>query len=107
MIKNIFNLFMKIYTRFNYWGSEIVLGKLFTEIGFEAIEDVLFKHSVIARVIYPVSKLKTIDYLQKYKGITLSANEIYRYLDKLHSTQIKKPFYNIINSYGKLNRHLE
>ncbi|WP_462221965.1 hypothetical protein [Ferruginibacter sp.] len=54
---------MKIYTRFNYWGSEIVLGKLFTEIGFDAIEDVLFKHSVIARLIYTVSKLKTIDYL--------------------------------------------
>ena len=71
-------------------GPEIILGKLFNEIGFNAIEDDLFKHLVIARLVYPVSKLKTIDYLQKYKGITLTANDIYRYLDKLHSTQIKQ-----------------
>ena len=71
-------------------GPEIILGKLFNEIGFNVIEDELFKHLVIARLVYPVSKLKTIDYLQKYKGITLTANDIYRYLDKLHSTQIKQ-----------------
>ncbi len=71
-------------------GPEIILGKLFNEIGFDVIKDELFKHLVIARLVYPVSKLKTIDYLQKYKGITLTANDIYRYLDKLHSTQIKQ-----------------
>ena len=70
-------------------GPEIILGKLFTEIGFAEIQDELFKHLVISRIIYPVSKLKTIDYLQKYKGLTIKANDIYRYLDKLHSTQIK------------------
>lgn len=71
-------------------GPEIVLGKLFDEIGFGIIEDELFRHLVIARLIYPVSKLKTIDYLQKYKGITLHVNDIYRYLDKLHTQQIKQ-----------------
>ena len=71
-------------------GPEIILGKLFNEIGFNVIKDELFKHLVIARLVYPVSKLKTIDYLQKYKGIILTANDIYRYLDKLHSTQIKQ-----------------
>ena len=71
-------------------GPEIVLGKLFTEMGFDSIDDELFKHLVIARLVYPVSKLKTIDYLQKYKGVTLTANNIYRYLDKLHSKQIKQ-----------------
>ena len=71
-------------------GPELILGKLFDEIGFSVIEDELFKHLVIARLVYPVSKLKTIDYLQKYKGITLNANDIYRYLDKLHSTQIRQ-----------------
>src|SRR5205814_7054598 len=35
-------------------------------------------------------KLKTIDYLQKYKGLTLSVSELYRYLDKLHENQIKE-----------------
>jgi transposase len=71
-------------------GPEIILGKIFNEIGFNKIADELFRHLVIARLIYPVSKLKTIDYLQKYKGITLHVNEIYRYLDKLHDSQIKE-----------------
>src|SRR6185312_8036214 len=71
-------------------GPEIVLGKLFDQIGFNIIEDELFRQLVIARLIYPVSKLKTIDYLQKYKGITLHVNDIYRYLDKLYLKQIKQ-----------------
>ena len=71
-------------------GPEMVLGKLFNEIGFATIKDELFRHLVIARLIYRVSKLKTIDYLQKYKGITLQVNDIYRYLDKLHAQQIKQ-----------------
>jgi len=71
-------------------GPEIILGKLFDEIGFNTIEDELFRHLVIARLVYPVSKLKTIDYLQKYKGITLHVNDIYRYLDKMHSKQMKQ-----------------
>lgn len=71
-------------------GPELVLGRIFNSIGFNAIEDGLFRHLVIARIIYPVSKLKTIDYLQKYKGITLHVNDIYRYLDKLFEEQIQQ-----------------
>jgi hypothetical protein len=58
-------------------GPELVLGRLFDEIGFGVIPEDLFRHLVISRLIYPVSKLKTIDYLQKYKGITIHVNEIY------------------------------
>lgn len=71
-------------------GPEIVLGKLYNEIGFNQVSDDIFRYLVLARIVYPVSKLKTIDYLQKYKGITLSVSELYRYLDKLHATQIKE-----------------
>lgn len=71
-------------------GPELVLGKIFNEIGFNMIADELFRHLVIARIIYPVSKLKTLDYLQKYKGVVYEKDEIYRYLDKLHKEQIKR-----------------
>lgn len=71
-------------------GPEIVLGKLFNEIGFDKITDELFRHLVLARLIYPVSKLKTIDYLQKYKGVILSVSDLYRYMDKLQEHQIKQ-----------------
>lgn len=69
-------------------GPELLLGQIFDDIGFGAINDELFRHLVITRLIYPVSKLKTTDYLFKYKGIELSVYSIYRYLDKLHSEQI-------------------
>src|SRR4051794_15712164 len=68
-------------------GPELLLGKIFDEIGFNAIKDELFRHLVITRLVYPVSKLKTADYLFKYKAIQISVYSIYRYLDKLHTTQ--------------------
>ncbi len=71
-------------------GPEIVLGRLFNEIGFNRITDELFRHLVLARLIYPASKLKTIDYLQKYKGLILSVSDLYRYLDKLQEHHIKE-----------------
>jgi transposase len=74
---------------FSLVGPELLLGKIFDKFGFNAIEDILFRHLVIARLAYPVSKLKTVDYLFKYKGIETSVYSIYRYLDKLHSTQIE------------------
>jgi hypothetical protein len=74
---------------FSLVGPELLLGKIFDEIGFNAIGDSLFRHLVITRLVYPVSKLKTADYLFKYKGVELSVYSIYRYLDKLHATQIE------------------
>ena len=71
-------------------GPELVLGKIFNEIGFNVIPEELFRHLVITRLIYPVSKLKTLDYLQKYKGIVYEKDEVYRYLDKLHKEHIKQ-----------------
>lgn len=71
-------------------GPALLLGKIFDEIGFNAIEDELFRHLVITRLVYPVSKLKTVDYLAKYKGIQLSVYSIYRYLDKLQAHQIEQ-----------------
>lgn len=66
-------------------GPELLLGQIFDDIGFNAIPDELFRHLVVTRLVYPVSKLKTTDYLFKYKGVELSVYSIYRYLDKLHA----------------------
>lgn len=71
-------------------GPELLLGKIFDEIGFNAILDELFRHLVITRLVYPASKLKTTDYLFKYKGVQVSVYSIYRYLDKLHKEQIEQ-----------------
>lgn len=71
-------------------GPELLLGKIFDEIGFNVITDKLFRHLVITRLVYPVSKLKTVDYLAKYKALQLSVYSIYRYLDKLQKHQIEQ-----------------
>lgn len=66
-------------------GPELIFGTLFDRIGFNQIPDELFRHLVIARLAYPVSKLKTTDYLCKYKGLTWSVSAVYKFLDRLHS----------------------
>ena len=64
-------------------GPEIVFGKLYDTIGFNSIKEDLFRHFVIA---YPLSKLKTVDYLYRYQGVTLDITAVYRFLDKLNDS---------------------
>ncbi len=66
-------------------GPELIFGKLFDDIGFNKIPNELFRHLTVARLAYPVSKLKTVDYLKRYQGIDINKNSIYRFLDELHS----------------------
>lgn len=68
-------------------GLELVLGRIFDEIGFNKIEDELFRDLVLYRLVYPKSKLKTTEYLYRYSQKAYSEDDIYRYLDKLHSSQ--------------------
>jgi hypothetical protein len=65
-------------------GPELILGKLFDHIGFSQIKEDLFRHLVIARLAFPLSKLKTTEYLYRYLGIELKVNTIYRFMDKLN-----------------------
>jgi len=65
-------------------GPELIFGTLFDRIGFNAIDEELFRHIVIARLAYPTSKLKTADYLYRYKGISVDVQSIYRFLDRLN-----------------------
>lgn len=67
-------------------GIELVLGKIFDQIGFNKIKDELFRDLVLYRLIYPKSKLKTTEYLYRYSQKEYSEDEIYRYLDKLYNT---------------------
>lgn len=43
-------------------GPELIFGKIFDFIGFNAIKEPLFRHLVVARLAYPLSKLKTTEY---------------------------------------------
>lgn len=77
-------------------GPELIFGTLFDRIGLGEIPDEWFRHLVIARLAYPVSKLKTTDYLYRYKGIQVSVSTLYRFLDRLHNrykTQVERIVY--------------
>jgi hypothetical protein len=74
-------------TQINVHGTELLIGKLFDEIGFNTIPDNIFKLLVLARLSFPVSKLKTTDFLSKYHFINIDVHNVYRYLDKLYNTQ--------------------
>jgi len=65
-------------------GPELIFGRLFDELGFGVIPEALFRDIVIARLVYPVSKLKTADYLLRYRGKSVSVQSIYRFLDRLN-----------------------
>lgn len=66
-------------------GPELIFGKLFDTLGFNAVPDELFRHLVITRLAFPTSKLKTVDYLYRYQGVVMSVDAIYRFLDKLNN----------------------
>jgi len=68
-------------------GTDILLGRIFDEIGFNQIKDNLFRQLVLARLCFPVSKLKTSEYLSRYHKIDVDVQNIYRYLDRLYNEQ--------------------
>jgi transposase len=68
-------------------GIELILGKIFDEIGFNKIDDSLFRSLVLYRLVYPKSKLKTTQYLYRYEQKVIDEDTIYRYMDKLYRTQ--------------------
>jgi transposase len=65
-------------------GPELVFGKIYDAIGFNAITEELFRHLVISRLAFPLSKLKTVDYLYRFQGVNLEVSSVYRFLDKLN-----------------------
>lgn len=66
-------------------GFELILGKIFNEIGFNAIGDDLLRHLVLSRISHPGSKLRTVNYLLEHHGIFYEIDTVYRYLDKLNA----------------------
>ena len=78
-------------------GPELIFGTIFDKIGFNKIKEELFRHIVIARLAYPTSKLKTVDYLYRYRGINITVDAVYKFLDRLnekHKEKVEQISYN-------------
>ena len=86
---------------FNIWAASWV----------NAIEEDLFRHLVISRLAFPLSKLKTVDYLYRYQGVSIDIDSVYRFLDKLNATlkdRVEQITYNHTLKVLKNNiRHLK
>ena len=77
-------------------GPELVFGKIYDYIGFDSIDEEMFRHLVISRLAFPLSKLKTVEYLYRYQGVSLDIDTVYRFLDKLNKklkTQVEQIAY--------------
>lgn len=79
--------FFNAVTSIKRVGYDYLLGRIFDEIGFNKVKDSYFRELVLARVAFPKSKLKTTEYLLRYKQIDWNEDRLYRYLDKLHDKQ--------------------
>jgi transposase len=67
-------------------GSELILGKIYEKIGFPSDGSCsYFRNLVLCRLVYPGSKLKTIDYFKQHLNIDVSVYSIYRFLDELNA----------------------
>jgi len=82
-------------------GPQLILGSVYHKIGLPTFDnDRYFIHLVISRLVYPGSKLKTIQYLQRHHNIDVSIQTIYRYLDELSSKRLDA-IHKIIFSHTK------
>lgn len=70
-------------------GSELILGKIYKKIGFPNDGSCnYFRNLVLCRLVYPGSKLRTVDYFKQHLNMDISVYSIYRFLDELN-TEIK------------------
>jgi hypothetical protein len=88
-------------------GPELIFGRLFDEIGFGVIPEPLFRDIVVARLVYPTSKLKTVDYLYRYRGKTVSVQSIYRFLDRLNEQYSRQAQQVAYRHSRKILRHIQ
>ena len=68
-------------------GCDLILDRTFDMIGFNRIDDEVFRKLVKARLAYPTSKAATVEYLKNHFDEDVDLSKIYRYLDKLSNHQ--------------------
>ena len=68
-------------------GCDLILDRTFDRIGFNGIEDDVFRKLVKARLAYPASKAATVEYLKNHFDDDVDLSKTYRYLDRLNDHQ--------------------
>lgn len=68
-------------------GAQLLLDRVFKSIGFDKIDDDIFRQLVLARLDQPLSKSATVEYLKSHFNEDIKLHKIYRYMDKLYDKQ--------------------
>lgn len=64
-------------------GPELIFGVRYDTMGYGALKEPMLRHMVLARLAFPGSKLKTVDYMRRFQGIEVSVDRLYRALDRI------------------------
>ncbi|NME73050.1 IS1634 family transposase, partial [Flammeovirga aprica] len=84
---NIANQVLEGISELKSVGISLLITPIFNQIGFNKIEDDLFRLLVLSRLENPLSKLATSQYYALTQSLNIDENKIYRYLDKLYREQ--------------------
>lgn len=81
-------------------GPSLVFGRIFDYIGFNQINDELFKDLCISRITHPGSKLNLSEYLKENNKEEVSVDRIYYFMDRLNN-RYKQQVENISFEYTR------
>lgn len=76
-------------------GYHQVFGCVYDSIGFP---NNLLRDLVVARIVYPKSKLATLEYLEREFSLKLAKDQVYRFLDKLSKTQLTQIAFDFVSN---------
>ena len=60
-------------------GADLILDRVFDNVGFSRIDDGIFRKLVKARLSYPASKSATVEYLKNHFADGFNLSKVYRY----------------------------
>ena len=81
-------------TNWHITGFHQIFGHVYDSVGFP---DGLLRDLVVARIVYPKSKLATIRYLDQYLGIKLPIDKVYRFLDTCDKNELTKIAFDFVS----------
>lgn len=81
-----------------------LIQKNYSVLGFTELQDEIFQHLVIARIVEPVSKLDSIRVLQEL-GVSISKDQIYRSLIKVQKHAYRKSIAALCRKHRRIGDH--
>lgn len=79
--------------------------KTYSSLGFETLQDKIFMHLVIARIVEPASKLDSIRVLEEIGVGNISEDQIYRTLVKINKNNYRKLIAKLCRGNRNINEH--